>query len=238
VRAMTDPKLILLGDRGLGFFGAISASLSHDLNNVLATVSELGGLLEELVDASEHGRPLDPARLKRTLGRIPAQVKRGQAYVKQLNCLAHSVDHDHASVDLGGALREVIALCERFARLREVRIESTLPDVSLALEGRPFDLMHLIYRCVEITLAASSRGSSIHISFEALGQGAIIVVTGEAELEDTAELRSRTAFLEVLVEAVGGTLQLTSEPGRGTRVAVELPRVLRTRITGVEDVTR
>ena len=44
---MSDPRSTLLRLGGFGFFGAITASLSHEMNNVLATVNELGGLLGE-----------------------------------------------------------------------------------------------------------------------------------------------------------------------------------------------
>ena len=41
---------------GFAFFGAITASLSHELNNVLATIKELSGLLEDLVHAVKPER--------------------------------------------------------------------------------------------------------------------------------------------------------------------------------------
>jgi len=234
---MVDPKLVSLRDSGLGFFGAIGASLSHDMNNVLATINELGGLLEELVDASERGKALDPARLKKTLGRIPAQIKRGQTYIKQLNRLSHSVDQDRARLDLNEMLGEVIALCQRFARLREVRLEGSFADVSPVMEGRAFDLLHVIYRSVEIPLAVCSRGSALHITSEALAKGARIVVTGEGESKEDADLQSKKQCLEDLVEAIGGTLELTSEPDGGTRVAIDLPQVLGTQTQGAGDPT-
>jgi hypothetical protein len=147
------------------------------------------------------------------------------------------VDQERSSLDLNEALKEVITLCERFARLREVRIESSFPDLSTAMEGKAFDLMHLIYRCVAIPLAAAKRGSALHVSSQAIEQGARIVVTGEGELEEIPELQSQKHVLAVLVEAVGGTLELTSEPVPGTRVVIELPRVLLKDSPGVGDAT-
>ena len=43
---MNDAKQRLLREKGFGFFGAITASLSHEINNVFAITNELSGLLD------------------------------------------------------------------------------------------------------------------------------------------------------------------------------------------------
>ena len=49
----------------IAFFGAVTAGLSHELKNVLATINELSGLQDDLQLLARRGRPLDdrlPAR--------------------------------------------------------------------------------------------------------------------------------------------------------------------------------
>ena len=55
----------IIAETGLQFFGRISASISHEIKNVLAIVNENAGLLEDYSIMAEGGMPLDPARLKK-----------------------------------------------------------------------------------------------------------------------------------------------------------------------------
>ena len=55
---------------GLAYVGAMSASISHELKNVLAVIHENAGLLEDLSLRADQGVPLEPERLKTICGRI------------------------------------------------------------------------------------------------------------------------------------------------------------------------
>lgn len=46
---MSEAKDLLLREKGFGFSGAITASLSHEINNVFAIINELSGLLEDFL---------------------------------------------------------------------------------------------------------------------------------------------------------------------------------------------
>jgi signal transduction histidine kinase len=212
---------------GFEFFGAITASLSHELNNVLATVNELGGLLGDLVAAAERGRPLDPARLKRALDRIPVQIKRGEGHVRQLNRFAHSVDHDHTGIELKPCIEELVGLCERFARLRKVSLEGCFPEHDVSLEASPFLLMHLIYRSIDFVLAGAPAGSTVRLGFEPLDQGARVTVSGDGEPVELDAVIRRGTMVQALAEAQGGAAQLVAEAGRPAQVILELPRRLK-----------
>ncbi len=54
----------IIAETGLQFFGEMSASISHEIKNVLAIVNENAGLLEDLTLMADRGKPIDPARLK------------------------------------------------------------------------------------------------------------------------------------------------------------------------------
>jgi hypothetical protein len=46
----------LLQYESLAFFGKINASISHELKNVMAIISETAGLLKDLSDMAATGR--------------------------------------------------------------------------------------------------------------------------------------------------------------------------------------
>ena len=75
----------------LAFFGTITAGLSHELKNVIATINEYNGLLDDLAQAAAR-RPLDPERLRQICGKITKQIERGESLILGLNRFAHSMD--------------------------------------------------------------------------------------------------------------------------------------------------
>ena len=86
---------------GVRFFGEMSASISHEIKNVLAIVNENAGLLQDMVMMIEKGMPLSPERLSGLARSIVRQVKRGDRIVKDMNRFAHSADHPAETVDIG-----------------------------------------------------------------------------------------------------------------------------------------
>ena len=220
---MVDGNEQLLRAKGFGFFGAITASLSHEINNVFAIVNELSGLLDDFLHASEQGIPLNAERMKGTTGRIAAQVERGQDYVKRLNCFAHTVDEQQATVELNDTVEAIATLCRRFGRLRRVELETALPAPSPRIEGSAFVLQHVIYRCIDILLDASSEGDVIRIDIEPQDEGARLVFSASSPLESEADLGLKRDFLTVLVGEMQGAVEVVIQAGQPVRVEVSLP---------------
>ena len=224
---MSDAKELLLREKGFGFFGAITASLSHEINNVFAIVNELSGLLDDFFYAAEQGRPLDVEKLKGTTQRIAAQVDRGQKVVKRLNVFAHTVDDKQTTIVLNETVEAITALCRRFGMLRRVELETRLPEASPRIEGSAFDLQHIIYRCIDIVLSASNQGDVVQIDVEPQGDGARLVFANRSALESTAELEPKRDFLAVLVTEMQGAIESVIQAGQPVRLEVSLPHSLR-----------
>jgi len=77
---------------GLVFFGTLTASVTHELNNVLSIIDQTRGLLEDLAVGAASGRAIDPARLETIATRIDRQVRKGVEIMSCLNRFAHSLD--------------------------------------------------------------------------------------------------------------------------------------------------
>jgi hypothetical protein len=60
----------IVGKGGVQFFGIISASISHDIKNVLAVLNENAGLIEDLVLMAEKGASFNQERVKSLAGSI------------------------------------------------------------------------------------------------------------------------------------------------------------------------
>jgi len=115
------------GQAGVRFFSKMSASISHDIKNVLAVINENAGLLDDLCLMVARGKPLNSDRVKRLDGDIQEQVRRGDQIVTIMNRFAHSADSESMPVDLGERLYLLEALSQRAATMRGVRLEVQRP---------------------------------------------------------------------------------------------------------------
>ena len=101
----------------LQFFGAMTATATHDLKNVIAIINENAGLLEDLtLMAQKSGNALSPDRVATVAKRIRDQVKRGDEMIKTLNRFAHRVDtpqEQALACDLAEAVDKTLELAGR-----------------------------------------------------------------------------------------------------------------------------
>ena len=92
-------KSDIISETGLQFFGKVSASISHEIKNVLAIMNENAGLLEDYTRMLENGKPINTERFKTLAGKVLKQIQRADGIVKRLNRFAHSVENFAISVD-------------------------------------------------------------------------------------------------------------------------------------------
>ena len=202
----------------LAFFGAISASLSHELKNVLATINEYSGLLDDLSHAARSGRKLEPERLEKICAKIGAQVGRGEKLLGGLNRFSHSVDEPRAKVDLVALVRDITTLCQRFASLRQVTLETRFPDAGQPVTTDPFACQHAIYLCIDMALAAASQARHLTVLLDTDG-GPPRIIIESADPFERGLAPVRAELLDAVLSQCGARASWTAEPGRD-RVAL------------------
>jgi len=209
----------------LTFFGAMVASISHEMNNVLATINELRGLMNDFLKAHEAGRPVDPSRFSRPVERIAAQVTRGQAHTGKLNRFAHSVDQARATIEVGQAIEQAVTLCERFATLKNVQLIADGPEEEIHVEGRTFDLLHILYRSVALVLVTSTPQQPVRLDWSAENEQVRLTVSAAGQpADDTTVAEAMWAGLSAVVAQVGGTVSRSDGADGVYTVSATLPR--------------
>ena len=128
----------------LRYFGKVTASISHELKNVLAILNEHAGLLQDLATMAEQGRSLDIARIQRLSSAMQTQIGRGDMIVKRMNRFAHSVDHHREAVMLHELISMVVALFGRIAATRGVTVEVKTGGSGVSITTHPFALETLV----------------------------------------------------------------------------------------------
>ena len=159
-------KLDPIAETGLQFYGKITASVSHEIKNVLAIINENAGLLEDFTFMADRGKPIDPARLKLMAAAVKKQVDRADAILKNMNHFAHSIDKIVSDVELNQTIEQFMALTERFAVLRGVKVDLKLPGIPIMIPTAPFFLMNLLWLCLDFCMSASGDDKRLELVVE------------------------------------------------------------------------
>jgi len=167
-----------IGESGLQFFGKVSASISHELKNVLAIINENAGLLEDLTFAAQRGSAIDPERLNRTAQNFLKQIHRADEILKNMSRFAHSIDQFNAQVNLQELTELVVNLAGRPAAMRKLSLAMNMPAEPVNLTTNPFLLENFIWLCLEFALSATSAGLTLTLTSEKSASGACLRITG------------------------------------------------------------
>jgi C4-dicarboxylate-specific signal transduction histidine kinase len=170
-------------EENLRFFGKISASISHEIKNVMAIINEKAGLLKDLTLMAQKGMALDVLRIQSIADDLRTQIKRGDAIIRNMNKFAHSVDEKTAEVNLSEVTGLMVLLSERFASKHGVTLIAPIPQAGPVIRTRPFLLEQLIWQCLQalmercgddktIALEAAPSDPGVQIRFLVRDKGA------------------------------------------------------------------
>ena len=156
-------KLEIMAETGLQFFGKMTASISHEIKNVLAIINENAGLLEDLALMADGGAAIETQRLKNMSRAVMKQVSRADAIMKNMNRLAHSVDESIKTIELNDILELLLALSSRFASTRGVGVQPKDNEGPLKLRTSPFFLMNLLWLCLDFAMDAAGEDKIVEL---------------------------------------------------------------------------
>lgn len=206
---MTEADGCLRG-AGLKFFGAISASVTHELKNTFAVVREISGLLGDLArsEKSVTVTDLSSERVGDLAGRIGKQVARADAIVKRMNAFAHSVDRARKTVDVREVVELLAALCQRFADMARVGLDLRLPDAPVTVETDAFALQHVLYLPLRRAIAGAGPEARVAVAVAPVDEGVRISVEGRL----VPGAADEPVLYDLLAERLGATA--TEEEGK------------------------
>ena len=214
---MSDKRLRFLSESGLKFFGTITASTSHEINNVLSIVNEYSGLLSDLLEGAERGRPIEEVKLQRISKGFTDQVERCRPILKRLNRFAHSVDEPNTEIDLLELLGEVAQLTARLASNRGVELVVTDSSETVSVVSNPFRLQQAVFAYISGIFETVENGGKIEMHCEDDGAWARIVIEGPPANLPNGWSGSAAPW-DILAEELGGdceTLQIDEQQNRG-----------------------
>ena len=153
------------GYDSLAFFGRVNGSISHELKNVMAIISETAGLLGDLSELARGGKSIDPEMLTSSTDSISEEIQRGFTTIRQMNRFAHSVDTPVASVDLLEILDLVCNLSGYLSFAGKTNLQAGAGTAAMA-QTCPFILQAILYQAVVQTFQNTGPRSKLDISVQ------------------------------------------------------------------------
>lgn len=216
-----NDQLDIIAESGFQFFGKMTASISHEIKNVLAIINENAGLLEDLALIAEQGLAIDAQRLKALSHSVMKQVKRADMIVKNMNRFGRSADASFQTIDLNVLIELLVALSNRSAAMRGITLKPKFNESPVTIKTSPFLLMNLLWLCLEfamdaagdkkvVELASRKAEAAIRIRFSGSGGPAgLVLQTFPAEREKgllgllEAEMEFNSQSREIIVKLSG-----------------------------------
>lgn len=203
----------------LQVFGKISASVSHDLKNVLAIVNENAGLLDDLALRAAKGGEIPLDRLNVATARMLKQVKRGDAVLKNLNRFAHTTDAPLLQGNVAETVALMVDLAGRQAAMRETVI-TVVPDEAMASTCLVY-LESFVYLLLRHAIEVLPRKETVEITVAVEGETVCVRLINPAGLPLICDDVFPGMQEKALMERLGLDMQV--QPGV---VVLRLPATL------------
>lgn len=193
--------------RDILFMGTVLASVTHEMQNVMAIIKESGALTDDILMINGPPRMKHGDKLEQAQRNIQEQVLRGRDLMLMLNGFAHAAADFPGSGDLSRFSRQISILAERMVRLKECSLERDIHDAPLPVKGNALMIMQAVYAALESVLGLCGPGVALTLAVFP-GKGESLVRVSVAGLEGVPPLESAAPIMA----ALGGAAR--SAPGR------------------------
>lgn len=159
---MKQTTIDFLNKQGLQFFGSVNASISHELKNIFAIISETSGFLNDLTQLSKQGKKLEVSLLENCSKSISEEIERGFDTIRQMNRFAHSVDDPVRETNILDTLTLTVKLTGFLSFAKKTDIDETAEDGTVFTSQ--FLLQTLLYKTLSALYQALDSGDQITLT--------------------------------------------------------------------------
>jgi signal transduction histidine kinase len=221
---LTNVKSPSTIDVELAFFGRIMASMSHELQNVIATINEFSGLMEDLIGAATDESALNLDRLQALCRKINKHTMRGETLIQRQNRFSHSLDPPRQKrIDLNMMLDDICELSNRFAALKRVRLERYHTAKEIVVTVDTFSFQHAVFLCIDLAINAATERRVVTVSLDNDGSCCKVFIDSEDPVGEIPPVGEGGEVLQGILAKLNATATLEGAAGK-VRIVVALPQ--------------
>ena len=211
-------------------FGRVAAGLVHDLSHPIQNIGNSAKLmLRDDVDAESR------EMFRRTIDREITALKR---FMDDLRNMVKPQPIERFAMEVNGSLADIVEPMRATAEEHGITIETRYADEPLVIEGDRFALGRVYRNLITNAIQATPSGGRVTITTARAGDHVEIGVTDTGSgiaperlpviFEDFVTTKRHglglgLAISKRIVEQLDGTIQVTSEVGRGTAFTLRFP---------------
>ena len=188
-----------LNEKEIAFIGKITAGVTHEINNALASIKEISGLMEDLISMSSTDSFPHQEKFLKVLPKIQEQVQRSVKLTTQLNKFSHLTDTPKVQVKLNDFIEHLIFLTQRFARIKNVELQYQPVDQAVNFNTCPIQLQMAVYNCITYFLSHTISGGKVTIHPILNGKQYSIHISFEGEIVEKSNLFNDSSSAEELL---------------------------------------
>jgi two-component system NtrC family sensor kinase len=221
----------------------MAAGVAHEINNPLAAIGELAGLMDDLMDQEfVQNVPRGP-KFKENVGKIATHVDRAREVTHRLLGFARRMEPRLETVEIGQIMEETCSFLEKEAGFKGVSlVREVAPGIPRIKTDRA-QLQQVFLNLLNNALDAVSAGGHIKMA-AGIEDGYLVVSVSDDGPGIPKDLTERIfdpffttkapgqgtglglSISHSIMQKLGGSLTFESELGQGSVFQVRIPKVV------------
>jgi two-component system NtrC family sensor kinase len=227
----------------LAALGKMATGIAHEINNPLAVIGEKAGWMKDLLDEEEFQKSVNLKEYAAAVAKIEEHVDRARKITHNMLGFARRMEPHLDDVDVNHVLEQTIELLANHARINNIRIEKQYgPDLPVIASDQS-QLQQVFMNLINNAIDAIGQDGLIKVESLAENPNLLIRISdngpgiGKDQLRRifdpffTTKAAGKGTGLGLsisysIIERMGGTILVDSEPGQGATFTIRLPIVV------------
>ena len=227
----------------LASLGTLAAGVAHEINNPLAIIRESAGWMRQLFAKDELKDIPRHEDFVKALDKVEKSVERASRITHQLLGFVGKSESAVAEVNLPELAEEAIQLTTHEAQNRDIKIVRQMEPSLDPIWSDAYQIRQVLLNLLTNAIQAVNSEGTITITLEDVGDSQVVTVsdTGPGIARENLDKIFEPFFSTKppgqgtglglfvsrgIVEKLGGTLEVASKIGQGTRFSIRLPKLL------------